>query len=175
MFKLKMKILSFTLVLLGLSLSSFYYEMHEYYFSVMTMEKNEEAQSLEVEFRFFADDLEKAIGQTEDYFIRLGDEREVPEADSLIFEYLYDHVTIRGNGWENASFSYVGKEVKNGYAFIYAEYLNIEEWGNVQVNNSILFEHFEGQINQLSVINGKNVYTQECYKDYPERTVNLNP
>jgi len=139
------------------------------------MERNLDSSSLEVEFRFFTHDLEKGLGEDEDYFIRLGDKREVPEADSLIFDYIFNKVSITGTGWENANFNYLGKDVQNDFTFVYVEYTDIKSWGEAEITNKLLFEHFEGQSNQLSLIHNNKVITLETFEAYPTRTINLNP
>ncbi len=158
-----------------LTLCSFMHKEHEFYFSVMTMEKNMDTNSLETEFRIFTDDLETALGQNDDYFLRLGDEREVPEADSLIFDYVFDKIKFSGKGWNDVHVKYLGKEVEHDFTYVYVEYSNVSSWGEVSVTNSILFEHFEDQENQLSVIHEGQIKTTSCLKAYPTRTVNLNP
>jgi hypothetical protein len=141
----------------------------------MTMQKNLESNSLETEIRIFTDDLETALGQNDDYFLRLHDEREVPEADSLIFDYLFNNVKITGEGWENAKVTYIGKELKVDKTYIYLEYENISEWGEVSITNNILFEHYADQINQISFLYDDQIKELSCYKNYPTKTFNLNP
>ncbi|MFK7756139.1 MAG: DUF6702 family protein [Flavobacteriales bacterium] len=146
---------------------------HEYYFSVMTMEKNEQAGSLEVEFRLFSDDLEMALGESDDYHMRLGDEREVPEADSLIMNYILENVEIEGYGWARMKEVYVGKEVDNDITYVYVEYTGVSEWGDVEVTNTILFDEFENQQNQITYINGTSIKSESTFYAYPRRVFDL--
>ncbi len=148
-------------------------DMHKYYFSKMTIEKNEKAKSLEVVFRLFSDDLENAIGGSEDNPIRLGDDREIQEADELIFNYLTSRVDVEGIGWENAVVSYIGKEVDNDVTKVYMEYTEISEWDKITIENNIMFELFEGQINEVTLIRGKEVETHGAYEGQPFVTFDL--
>lgn len=146
---------------------------HEYYFSVMTMEKNIENRSLEVEFRIFSDDLETALGESDTYHLRLGDEREVPEADSLIMNYILENVEIEGYGWARMKEVYVGKEVDNDITYVYVEYTGVSEWGDVEVTNTILFDEFEGQQNQITYVNGASIKSQSTFSALPRCVFNL--
>ncbi len=146
---------------------------HEYYFSVMTMEKNEEASSLEVEFRLFSDDLEKALGESDDFHIRLGDDRETPEADSLIMNYITKNVQIEGYGWSRANPLFIGKEVDNDITYIYIEYIEVRIWGDVEVTNTILFDQFENQQNQVTFVNGSSIKSESTFSAYPKVVFNL--
>ena len=146
---------------------------HEYYFSVMTMEKNIENSSLEVEYRIFSDDLETALGESETYHLRLGDEREVPEADSLILDYLTKNVEIDGYGWSRVKPVYIGKEVDNDITYVYVEYVNISEWGQVEITNTILFDVFPNQQNQVTFVNGRSVKSESTFSAFPSRIFNL--
>ncbi len=139
----------------------------------MTLEKNIETSSLEAEFRIFSNDLEKALGESEEFHIRLGDTREIQEADSLIFDYLYERVHIKGKGWESATVNYIGKRVDNDLTFIYLEYANVSHWGEVTITNNILFDIYPGQQNQISYISGKNIKSESTFTEYPKRTFNF--
>lgn len=167
-----MKILTYSLLFLLFSPAE--KKAHEYYFSNMTMERNTETSSLETEFRLFSDDLEKALGESDDFHLRLGDEREYKDADQLIFDYIFKHVQIEGDGWEDAKVNYIGKNVDNDITYIYIEYTNISKWTEVSIRNTLFFDLYPGQMNQLTLVTGNTVSTESTILDYPEKTINLS-
>lgn len=135
-------------------------DFHKYYFTKMTMERNFEENSLEVQFRFFSDDLEKVLGEGDSFHVRLGDDREADNADELIFDYLFEHVSISGEGWNEVQVNYIGKDVDNEITLVYLEYTGISKWSEVTISNSIMLDLFEGQSNDISLIRGKELETK---------------
>lgn len=136
-------------------------DFHKYYFTKMTMERNFEGNSLEVQFRFFSDDLEKALGESDSLHLRLGDDREVDNADDLVFDYLFEHVSISGKGWNDVQVYYIGKDVDNEITLVYIEYTGISEWSEVNISNNLMLDLFEGQTNEISLIRGKELETKD--------------
>jgi hypothetical protein len=135
-------------------------DFHKYYFTKMSMERNFEENSLEVQFRFFSDDLEKVLGEADSFHLRLGDDREVDNADELIFDYLFEHVSISGEGWNEVQVNYIGKDVDNEITLVYIEYTGISKWSEVTISNTIMLDLFEGQSNDISLIRGKELETK---------------
>jgi len=148
-------------------------EAHEYYFSVMTIERNPSKMSLEVELRIFSDDLELALGQTDDFRLRLGDEREVENADSLIVKYLEKNIDLSGECCKSIKMNYVGKKVDYDITYIYLEYLDVLEWGNVEIRNTVLFNEYSNQQNQISLVVGEQILTESTYRESPTALINI--
>ncbi len=149
-------------------------DFHKYYFTKMTMERNFAENSLEVQYRFFSDDLEMALGESDSFHLRLGDERELDNADELIFDYLFEHVIISGDGWSEAKANYIGKEVDNELTLIYIEYTGISKWTEVSIVNTIMLDLFEGQTNDISLIRGQELETKGTHSGKLTSNFNLS-
>lgn len=123
---------------------------HKFYFSRTVVRHNVQTNSLEVEMRIFTDDLERAIGATPENPARLGDEREIEEADRLIEEYLRENFSIAING-QPMLLRFWGKEVDYDITWCFFEVSNVPDIHVIEVKNTTLIDVFEDQLNEVDL------------------------
>lgn len=123
---------------------------HPFYVSICQIDHNSEAKSLEMTFKIFTDDLEKALEAQGAEKLFLGDKRESKEADRYIRAYLTNNVAINVND-DSVAFRYLGKEVELDVTWCYAEIQNVPEVKKISATNRILLEMYENQTNLVHV------------------------
>ena len=123
---------------------------HDFHVSITEINHNAQRQSLEVTIKIFSDDIERsfrALGAGE---LRLGDAKELPNADSLLFAYLQNRLTIKVNGKAKSS-TWVGKEVELDALWCYFEIKDCADFHALEATNRILTEVFQDQANVMHV------------------------
>jgi hypothetical protein len=120
--------------------------VHKFYVSKTTIELNPRTGSFEIICKIFTDDLEKAIGSTEENPVRLGSDREAQDADKRIEEYLRQHLILKLNNLP-VELRYEGKESETDLTYCYLEFFGAPDFATLEVTNTILFEHFAEQQN----------------------------
>lgn len=123
---------------------------HPFYVSICQIDHNPEAKSLELTFKIFTDDLEKALEAQGTGKLYLGDPREAQDADRYLYNYLKNQVVIVVNG-DTVAFRYVGKEVEMDVTWCYLEITQVTEVNKIAVTNRILLEIYEEQTNLVHV------------------------
>lgn len=123
---------------------------HPFYVSICQIDHNPEAKSLELTFKIFTDDLEKALEAQGTGKLYLGDPREAQDADRYLYNYLKNQVVIVVNG-DTAAIRYVGKEVEMDVTWCYVEIAQVTEVKKITVTNRILLEIYEEQTNLVHV------------------------
>jgi hypothetical protein len=124
--------------------------VHKFYYSRTVIRQNVETNALEVEMRIFTDDLERAIQRSEDEAIRLGDEREIDDANQRIEDYLRNHFTIKVNDRE-LPMRFWGKEVDYDITWCFFEISGIPDINVIEVKNTTLTDLFDDQLNEVDL------------------------
>lgn len=124
---------------------------HKFYVSKTVIEYNPRSHSFEVTCKIFTDDLERALGDSNENPIRLGSEKEIKNADELIENYLKSHLKIRYND-EPIHMTFLGKEAEADLTFCYFEFVKPSEYNTISIENTILYEHFPDQKNIVDVV-----------------------
>ena len=128
---------------------------HPFYVSVVDMEYNAPARSLETSIRIFTDDLELTLKQNNpgakiDLF------HPTPQTDSLIKNYLTAHLIAEVNG-KKMTWKYVGHERISESVWCYMEIENLSQLKTLRLQNSILYDYKKEQINMHHIkANGKS-------------------
>ena len=122
--------------------------MHDFHLSKSEIFYNSDNQSLEISLHLFIDDLEVAMqnaGMSNPY-IATG--KEVPDADSLIAQYLNEHFGVLANG-EEVRFNFLGKEDSEDLIAIwcYLEGEGVKNPKEITLLNKLLIEVFDDQKN----------------------------
>ena len=139
----------FLLNILAFFLLSF--SVHEFHVSKCLVNYSEESQSLQISIHIFIDDFEDALKE-KDSQLFLGSEKEKPQADQLVQDYLSNKLKIKVDQ-KTTSFNYIGKEVSEDLAALwcYFEIESVHPDNFIEVENTILMELFEDQKNIVSV------------------------
>lgn len=129
---------------------------HPFYVSICQIDFNKENQSLEISVKTFADDLILALENAGAKKIYLGEEKENPETDQFIFDYLKSNLKIKVNG-KLFNFRFVGKEIETDVVWTYLEIEGISALNEIEVECSILVEVLETQSNIIQINDGTGI------------------
>ncbi len=119
---------------------------HVFYVSICSVEENTKTELLEITFRIFTDDLEKALLDEYHLNLRLGTEKEHIKTDSLLFEYIRRNFRLQLEK-QPAHMRFIGKEVEIDLTWIYLEIPKKEKVKKITVLNRLLIDSFETQKN----------------------------
>ncbi len=125
---------------------------HKFYVSKCLIEFNSEAKALQISLHLFVDDLEEALQLKGIEQQRISSDKEHPEAELHIFQYLQQHLQIQIDG-TNVQFDFIGKEPSADLQAIwcYLEVSEIESINRLSVSNNVLMEVFEDQKNIIHI------------------------
>ena len=123
---------------------------HKFHESLAQLDYNEEARTVEMSLRLFADDLEDSLSRRAGRKIRVDKEG----AAALILAYLQDAFELRNGGGEAKRFRWVGMEVKVDVVWVYVETDMPEGLEHSQLRNRIFFDLFDDQINRVNITSG---------------------
>jgi hypothetical protein len=128
--------------------------LHKFYVSLTEIRYNEHNMRVEVSFRIFPDDLDRALEERYGVETHLASSLEHPQADSLVGEYLRAHFSLISDGRE-VGFSYLGKEPESDAIWCYMESEPLESTPSaLRIRNNILMEQFDDQVNIIQVYAG---------------------
>ncbi len=105
---------------------------------------------MEIAMKLFTDDLELTIKTKHKLILNLNSENELPEADSLIYNYVIDNFAIQSRQKFNRP-TFVGKEIENGITFIYLEIPSFPIEKELLVKNTVFFDTFDDQSNIVNI------------------------
>jgi len=131
---------------------------HPFYVSICQIDYNRKNKALEISVKIFADDLLLALENKGERIIFLGEERERPEANEIISEYLKSKLKIKVNGKE-VDYKFIGKELQSDALWTYLETDTVGELKEIEVSCDILMEMHETQNNAIQVNNGDGIKT----------------
>lgn len=131
-------------------------QAHPFYVSICQIDFNSETHSLEISVKTFADDLILALEKEGATKIYLGEEKENPATNKLIFNYLKSHLSLKVNG-EKVAFKFIGKEMETDAVWTYLEIDNISELNEIEVNCTLLTEIFDSQNNIIQINKGEGI------------------
>ncbi|MCK3683439.1 DUF6702 family protein [Maribellus sp. YY47] len=151
--KIIKKYLLLLLLVAGTALSG---AAHPYYISLCQVKLNSETASLEIQVKTFADDLLLGLQKAGHDHLYLGEERENPETNQYIFDYLKKVLNFRINDKE-LNYEFVGKEMENGTVWTYLEISGVKDFTTIEVKCSLLTEVLETQANMIQVQKGETI------------------
>lgn len=123
---------------------------HDFHTSITNAEYNPKTKSMEIAMKLFTDDLELTIKNKHQVILNLNSDNELPQADSLIYNYVIDNFEIQ-SGKKNTHPTFVGKEMENGITFIYLEIHSFPIEKELFVRNTVFFDTFDDQSNIVNV------------------------
>ncbi|WP_167619221.1 DUF6702 family protein [Maribellus sediminis] len=144
------------MVLLFFVLSASASLAHPYYVSICQIEYNRETHALEISLKVFADDLLLGLEKAGHKEVFLGEERENPNTDSHINEYVHSKLKFEVNG-NPVEYKFIGKELEDDVVWSYFEISNVEELKTIDVQCTLLTEIHETQSNVIQVDKDKNI------------------
>ena len=142
--------------LLLLIIPFFAFPAHKYYLSLTQIEFNNAKNSIEIITNVFIDDIETALNAIHSKKFKLDTKNELKDSDIYFKEYLHKHLAFKVDG-KSVTFTYLGKEYDGDVVFFYMEIENIHHVTKIEVENSLLVDHFSSQQNLVkSKVNKKH-------------------
>lgn len=130
--------------------------------------------SLEVSIRLFTHDLSDAILETKGKKLLLGSEKQHPDTDEIIMDYLTGNFEIRQND-EKSTLKLLGFELENDIMWLYVEAPMVENLRVLELSNKIIMDLYSEQKNILNVRDNKKTESQICSKAKPVHKFRFNP
>jgi len=149
-----MKIKNILLLLCVIPLLSF--SPHKYYLSLTQIEYKSESKSLQIIINVFMDDIETALNKDYSIDLQLTTKNELTDNDVYFKKYLEQHLHLKIDDL-SSSFNYLGKEYDGDLVYFYLEIENINSLKTIEVDNTILIDHFPEQ---------QNLIKSKVYKKY---------
>lgn len=123
---------------------------HEFYVGLTEVEHNSKSHTLEVTVKIFRDDMERVIEEKSGINLQLGTPNQHAAADSLLFHYINQHLSIEVDGGKRKP-DWVGHEADFDAVWMYIEIPNVQFMQRISVRNTLLFETFYDQSHIIKV------------------------
>ena len=94
----------------------------------------------------FMDDIETAINKDYVQSLQLASTNETKNVDALFYQYLQEHFKISINN-QAKEYKFIGKEYDGNIVYFYLEIENINSIQSIDIQNTILINHFPEQKN----------------------------
>lgn len=141
--------------------------LHPFYLGITHLKQNTKTQTLETSVKLFVNDLEETLRKLNSKPIDLINGTNKVELNKLLESYLKSHFKLKLNGKE-MNFSYVGFEIEKDVAWIFVEYKQVKIIKTVEIENSLLYDHFKQQTNIVRLeANGSE---QNNKLNYPDKS-----
>lgn len=138
---------SFILLLQGL--------FHPFYISLTEIKYNAKETSLEISQKVFWDDLEVELTEFYGSKINFLKPKDKDYLNKVLQQYFLQKNEISVNG-KKVKLEYLGYEIEEDAAWFYLEAKQIPRPQKVEIRNSILHKHFDGQQNIINFYLNKN-------------------
>ncbi|WP_020527941.1 DUF6702 family protein [Flexithrix dorotheae] len=122
--------------------------LHPVHISLTQMDYNEKNKSIELTHKIYVDDFELALKQYDDLEFRLGTEKEMANSDQFIQKYIDATMKIYLDGEEKQA-NFIGREVDFEAIWIFREIKDVNNIGDLVIENSILTDLYDDQKNIL--------------------------
>lgn len=125
--------------------------LHPIHISISEVSYSEKDKSLQVMHKIFYDDLENDIERIEkaagrEVNLRLGLDKEHPQADEYIRKYVENHFKIVADS-KTFTGTYLGKEFETDAVWIYIEIEKVKAPKKLELSDTILMDLHEDQSN----------------------------
>lgn len=139
---------------------------HDFHVSRTEVRHNAVDHILEASLHIFIDDLELALKDYSSDALRVGTKMESTQADSLIHEYISDHLGVLSGG-VLLSWNFVGKETTDDLSAIWVHmYTEWDGGGELAMINTILLETYDDQKNIIEYTDADERVTRLSYRDH---------
>ena len=146
---MKKNLLRFILpIIIFVLLSSFTW--HKFYVSVTQIDYVPNKKRIEITHRIFIDDLEKALEKKYKKKVYLTSNKELPEAETLIKDYLKENVKISINK-KAQNLEFLAREVEGDVLIFYTKIAISKKINTFEIFNSLLTDVYSEQQNIVHV------------------------
>ena len=130
---------------------------HKFYVSVSQIDYVPKKKRIEITNRIFIDDLEKALEKKYKKKVYLTSKRELPEAETLIKNYLKENIKISINK-KPQNVEYLAREVEGDVLIFYSKIAISKKINTFEIFNSLLTDVYSEQQNivHLNINSNKN-------------------
>ncbi|NQU51455.1 MAG: hypothetical protein HQ522_02840 [Bacteroidetes bacterium] len=129
---------------------------HPFYVSICQVDFNKKNHSLEISLKVFANDLLLGLKNAGRSKIYLGEEKENPNTDEYIFDYLKPNLKFKVNDTSQV-YSFIGREIETDVIWVYLEIKDISELKKIEVECKLLTEVLDSQNNIIQINNGDGI------------------
>ena len=141
--------------------------LHPFFVSVIEINHNAKAETVEISVRVFTEDLEKTLRKYTPGKIDINTPADKAFIDKQISNYIGQKLHIRING-KPVSFSFIGYEIQKESAWSYFEITKIPEVKKLEVDCGILYDY---ETSQTNIFHVKSKGNEQSWKlDYPKTT-----
>ena len=126
--------------------------MHEFYVGITEIRYSENSQSYQITLKLFTDDLENAIHKDSGDSLNLGNSKELPQSDKLIFNYLKEHFSLEVENGNTLYLNDVGRETELDVTWIYFESQKMKPLDAIRIKNDIFMEMHPDQTQIVNLI-----------------------
>lgn len=145
-------------LLLGVSNLSF--SGHPFYVSVLQIDHNAQAKTLEVSCKLFTDDFEKQLRTVYHVHVDLLDAKQKPVMERMVNDYIQKHLKISVEG-KPVALNFLGYEQIEEGIYSYYEVANIPQVKSISITDNLLYDYMENQTGIVHVtVNGKRQSTR---------------
>lgn len=142
---------------------------HQFYFSRTVMRQSLDGSKMEIEMRFFTDDLELAISDDGEPF-RLGSDRERSDTKFRIEDYLRQHFMVYIND-QFTDYRFWGKEVDYDITYCFLELTLPPDVFVVQIQNTVLMDVYPEQVNEVEFMMMRSTRRLTLNYQWPVQTI----
>ncbi len=130
---------------------------HPFHVSRCEIDFNDQETAMQITLHLFIDDIELALEDAYPKPLRIATRREAKVVDSLLIDYLNQHLAI-SNGTQLLDYEFIGKEASKDWSAIYCYFeAPIESFPEkLKIKNSILTDIFDDQQNMLTITRSEN-------------------
>ncbi len=144
------------------------FNLHKIHISLTNIEYKKESKTLQITTRLFIDDIENALNKKYGIETELDNERELQNIDSYFKKYLKENLQLVVEN-KNINLHYLGKEYEDDIVYVYFEMENVQDFKQLTIKNTLLFDIFEDQRNIVKFKKEnfqKTIYlTKELFKE----------
>lgn len=144
---------------------------HPFYVSVTEINHNPKEQTLEINCKMFAEDLEEILKKNYKTTIDLTAEKQQQQNEKLIQDYILKHLAIQANG-KTLKLNFIGFEKEAESVYCYFETEKVSGVKKLDVTDSILQDFSDKQINIIHVVVNNNRKSQKL--DYPDKLASFS-
>ena len=129
---------------------------HPFYLGVVDLKYNSKDKALQGSVKLFTNDLEAALKKIHKRSIDLINPKDKDATNKILFDYLKEHLKLKVNS-KNDNYKLIGFEHEAEAIWMYIEFDKSEFPKNIEVENTLLYEHLKEQMNivHLNINNSK--------------------
>jgi hypothetical protein len=141
------------------------HRLHPFHVSVVEIDHNASAKTLEISCKIFTDDFEKVLAQNYKTKVYLINPPDKAAMDTIVKKYISSHLSINADG-KPGKLMYVGFERESEAVYGYVQVNDIPSVKKIDIMNKLMYDLFTDQINLVHVIVGGNRKSTKL--DYPD-------